>query len=76
MAEAQALWLKGAGLGARAMSSEEVHGADMRAGTVVTTGRDLDIAMTGASLYLDDEPIVVDGDVIPEDMRSERMRRP
>ncbi len=25
----------------------------------------LDIAMTGASLYLDDEPIVVDGDVIP-----------
>ena len=36
----------------------------------------LDIAMTGASLYLDDEPIVVDGDVIPEDMRSERMRRP
>ena len=34
MAEAQALWLNGSGLDARAMSSEEVLGADMRAGTV------------------------------------------
>lgn len=56
MAEAQALWLKGAGLGARAMSSEEVHGADMRAGTVVTTGRDLDIAMTGDALLVVQAP--------------------
>jgi 2,5-dihydroxypyridine 5,6-dioxygenase len=35
----------------------------------------LDIAMKGASLYLDGEPIVVDGDVIPQDMRSERMAK-
>ena len=56
MAEAQALWLKGAGLGARAMSSEEVHGADMRAGTVITTGRDLDIAMTGDALLVVQAP--------------------
>ena len=56
MAEAQALWLKGAGLGARAMSSEEVHGADMRSGTVTTTGRDLDIAMTGDALLVVQAP--------------------
>jgi 2,5-dihydroxypyridine 5,6-dioxygenase len=29
----------------------------------------LDIPMRGCSLYLDDEPIVVDGDVVPADMR-------
>lgn len=56
MAEAQALWLQGAGLGARAMSSEEVHGADMRAGTVTTTGRDLDIALTGDALLVVQAP--------------------
>jgi len=30
----------------------------------------LDIVMKGASLYLDGEPIVVDGEVIPDDMRA------
>lgn len=52
MAEAQALWLQGKGLDARALSSEEVLGADMRAGTVVATGRDLDIAMQGDALLV------------------------
>lgn len=32
----------------------------------------LDIVMKDASLFLDDEPIVVDGDVIPDDMRVKR----
>ncbi|HJS13220.1 flagellar basal body protein, partial [Sphingopyxis sp.] len=41
MASAQSLWLDGDGLDARAMSSEEVLGADMKAGTVTQTGRDL-----------------------------------
>ncbi|PZQ24184.1 MAG: flagellar biosynthesis protein FlgF [Sphingopyxis macrogoltabida] len=52
MAEAQSLWLQGSGLDARAMSSEEVVGADMRAGTVTATGRDLDIAMAGDALLV------------------------
>ena len=52
MASAQALWLDGSGLDARAMSSEEVLGADMKAGTVIQTGRDLDIAMQGDALLV------------------------
>ena len=52
MANAQSLWLDGSGLDARAMSSEEVLGADMRAGTVTQTGRDLDIAMQGDALLV------------------------
>lgn len=52
MAEAQSLWLNGSGAGARAMSSEEVLGADMRAGTITATGRDLDIAMQGDALLV------------------------
>lgn len=52
MAEAQSLWLNGDGLDARAMASEEVLGADMRAGTVTSTGRDLDIAMQGDALLV------------------------
>jgi flagellar basal-body rod protein FlgF len=52
MASAQALWLDGSGLDARAMSSEEVLGADMKAGTVTQTGRDLDIAMQGDALLV------------------------
>jgi flagellar basal-body rod protein FlgF len=50
LAEAQALWLHGEGASARAYSSEEVVAADMRAGTVTQTGRDLDVAMTGDAL--------------------------
>src|SRR3546814_13262456 len=50
IANAQSLWLDGSGLDARAMMSEEVLGADMRAGTVTQTGRDLDIALQGDAL--------------------------
>jgi flagellar basal-body rod protein FlgF len=52
MAEAQSLWLTGSGVGARAMSSEEVLGADMRPGSITSTGRDLDIAMEGDALLV------------------------
>ncbi|MBJ7502262.1 MAG: flagellar basal-body rod protein FlgF [Sphingopyxis sp.] len=52
MASAQALWLDGSGLDTRAMSSEEVLGADMKAGSVTQTGRDLDIAMQGDALLV------------------------
>ncbi len=56
MAEAQALWLNGSGLDARAMASEEVHGADMRAGTVTSTGRDLDVAVQGDAMLVVQAP--------------------
>ena len=56
MAEAQSLWLNGSGANARAMSSEEVIGADMRAGTVTATGRDLDVAMEGDALLVVQAP--------------------
>jgi len=52
MASAQSLWLDGSGLDARAMASEEVLGADMKPGTVTSTGRDLDIAMQGDALLV------------------------
>jgi len=52
IANAQSLWLDGSGLDARAMASEEVLGADMKAGTVTSTGRDLDIAMQGDALLV------------------------
>jgi len=50
LAEAQSLWLDGQRLDTRAFASEEVLAADMHAGTVVSTGRDLDIAMSGDSM--------------------------
>jgi flagellar basal-body rod protein FlgF len=50
VAEAQALWLDGPAVQDRAMASEEVVNADMKAGSVTTTGRDLDIALGGDSL--------------------------
>ncbi|SBV34674.1 Flagellar basal-body rod FlgF [uncultured Sphingopyxis sp.] len=56
IANAQSLWLDGSGLDARAMASEEVFGADMRAGTVTQTGRDLDIAMQGDALLVVQAP--------------------
>jgi flagellar basal-body rod protein FlgF len=52
MAEAQSLWLNGEGASARAYSSEEVLGADMRAGTFTATGRDLDIALAGDAMLV------------------------
>lgn len=56
MAEAQSLWLHGNGVGGRAMASEEVVGADMRAGTITATGRDLDIAMAGDAMLVVQAP--------------------
>lgn len=50
LAEAQSLWLDGQRLDTRAFASEEVLAADMVAGTVVSTGRDLDVAMSGDSM--------------------------
>lgn len=50
LAEAQSLWLDGQRLDTRAFASEEVLAADMHSGTVVSTGRDLDIAMSGDSM--------------------------
>lgn len=50
LAEAQSLWLDGQGLDARAMASEEVIAADMKSGTVMSTGRDLDIALSGDAM--------------------------
>ena len=52
MAEAQTLWLHGSGADSRAVSSEEVVGADMRAGTITATGRDLDVAMAGDAMLV------------------------
>lgn len=52
IAEAQALWVRGDGLESRAVASEEVIGADMRAGVVMTTGRDLDVAMQGDAMLV------------------------
>jgi flagellar basal-body rod protein FlgF len=50
LSEAQSLWLRGDGFGSRSMASEEVVAADMRAGTVTATGRDLDIALEGDAM--------------------------
>jgi len=45
-------------------------GPNTDVGGTRTTPAHLDIAMKDASLFLDGEPIVVEGDVIPSDMRS------
>jgi flagellar basal-body rod protein FlgF len=50
IAEAQSIWLNGSNLDTRVMASEEVVNADMKAGTVNATGRDLDIALSGNGL--------------------------
>ena len=52
---AETLWsqpvtLKGPQLEARAMTQGQVRGANMRAGAIVQTGRNLDVAMTGNAL--------------------------
>ncbi|MGH6649519.1 MAG: flagellar basal body rod protein FlgF [Sphingopyxis sp.] len=56
LAEAQTLWLHGSGADSRAVSSEEVVGADMRAGTITATGRDLDVAMAGDAMLVVQAP--------------------
>ena len=51
MAAARPLWLRSSeGVEARAYAAEEVTGADMRGGTIIETGRDLDVAVQGDAL--------------------------
>ncbi len=50
MASVRPLWITGEGFGSRAPSSEEVTSADMKAGAVTATGRDLDVALNGDAL--------------------------
>lgn len=50
IAAVRPVWLQGNGMEARAPSSEEVLAADMRAGAITETGRDLDVAVTGQTL--------------------------
>ena len=50
LAESQAAYTKGQGLNARVSASEAVVGADMTAGAVVQTGRDLDVALSNDAL--------------------------
>jgi flagellar basal-body rod protein FlgF len=52
MADVQALWLRGCAAESRAPSSEEVLAADMTAGTIVATGRALDVAADGATMFV------------------------
>lgn len=56
VAAAQALWINGPSVEDRALSSEEVVNADMAAGSVTATGRDLDIALRGDSLLAVQSP--------------------
>lgn len=50
MSNATALWLRGPGAPDRALASEEVRAADMKAGPVTQTGRALDVAIGGDAL--------------------------
>ncbi|RST31545.1 flagellar basal body rod protein FlgF [Sphingomonas ginkgonis] len=50
VAEAQARWLEGQSVQDRAMAAESVINADMKPGSVTSTGRDLDVALSGDSL--------------------------
>lgn len=50
LAEAQSIWLDGQKFDTRAFASEEVLAADMTSGTLTSTGRDLDIAMSGDTM--------------------------
>jgi flagellar basal-body rod protein FlgF len=52
LAERQSLWMRGPGVDSRVTSSDEVLAADMRAGTVMATGRPLDIALGGDALLV------------------------
>lgn len=52
LAEVQSLWLRGGPAEARAPASEEVLAADMTAGTVMATGRALDVAVEGDAMLV------------------------
>ena len=51
MASARALWVRGETYEARAFSSNEVTGADLRPGTINQTGRELDVAIDGSAFF-------------------------
>jgi flagellar basal-body rod protein FlgF len=50
MTHARSMWLAGQGLDTRATVSGEVAGADMSAGAVSATGRELDVAVNGDAM--------------------------
>lgn len=50
MSSSQAMWMQGDGLDARVATSGEVVSANMAEGTVVDTGRTLDVAVQGKAL--------------------------
>jgi flagellar basal-body rod protein FlgF len=52
LAERQSLWMRGPGVDSRVTSSDEVLAADMRTGSVMATGRPLDIALGGDALLV------------------------
>lgn len=52
IAETQALWMRGAGSDSRAVASEEVLNADMASGTVMATGRTLDVTANGDAMFV------------------------
>lgn len=52
VSEAEAVWQRGTGLQTRAMASQEVIAADMTAGTVFSTGRDLDVALNADAMLV------------------------
>jgi flagellar basal-body rod protein FlgF len=52
LAEMQALWLRGGEAESRASASEEVLAADMKAGTITATGRALDVAAEGDTMFV------------------------
>jgi flagellar basal-body rod protein FlgF len=51
ISEAETLWLNGLGDSARAFGSTEVVAADMRPGTIIPTGRALDVAVSGDAMF-------------------------
>ena len=52
MSSSTALWLKGEGLESRATNSGEVTSADLSEGTIVESGRPLDVAVQGKDTWL------------------------
>lgn len=50
VASQRPLWLRGGEFQGRAPASEEVVNADMKAGAIISTGRDLDVAMQGDAM--------------------------
>lgn len=56
MAAAQSVWLRGATVPSRASASDEVLSADMRAGVVASTGRELDVAIEGDAMLVVQAP--------------------